>query len=229
MDAILARLGLAGVSTFASSGDQGSTCAGQPYLGASWPGSSPDTTSVGGTRLVLDHVNRRADEVVWNDLRWWKQGGASGGGLVGVASRPRYQRRLHLPGDRRAVPDLAAAASNFPGWPSVMGGTWLVVGGTSAASPAVATEFAVIDARLHRRHQAPLGPVNGLDYYLQRADPATFYDVTSGTNRYSPKVRGYRAHVGYDLATGLGVAEPGQIARAIPPVGGITFSGSARR
>jgi subtilase family serine protease len=226
MDAILVRLGLAGVSTFASSGDQGSTCAGQPYLGASWPGSSPFLTSVGGTRLVLDHANQRADEVVWNDLRWWPQGGASGGGLVAAVIRPPYQRGVNVDGDRRAVPDLSAVASNFPGWPSVMGGTWLVVGGTSAATPAVASEFALIDARLGTRRQSPLGPVNGLLYYLHQADPSSFYDVTSGNNRYSRKVPGYPAHRGYDLATGLGVPEPAQIAREVPPAGGLTQPGS---
>jgi kumamolisin len=229
MDAILVRLGLAGVSTFASSGDQGSTCDGRPYPGVSWPASSPFLTSVGGTRLILDRANQRVDEVVWNDLRWWPQGGASGGGLAAAVARPPYQRGLDVPGDRRAMPDLAAVASNFPGWPSVMGGHWLVVGGTSAASPAMAGAFAVIDGRLRAQHRPPLGPVNGLLYYLHRVDPTAFYDVTSGDNTYSPKVPGYRARPGYDLATGLGVAEPSQVARAVPPVGGITFSGSARR
>ena len=226
MDAILVRLGLAGVSTFASSGDQGSTCDGQPYQGVSWPGSSPYVTSVGGTRLILDRANRRVNEVVWNDLRWWPQGGASGGGLAAAIARPPYQRGLNVAGDRRATPDLAAVASNFPGWPSVMGGTWLVVGGTSAAAPAIASAFAIIDGRLRAHHQAPLGPVNGLLYYLHRADPTAFYDVTSGDNTYRRKVPGYRAHAGYDLATGLGVAEPAQIARSVPPVGGLTAIGS---
>jgi subtilase family serine protease len=226
MDAILVRLGLAGVSTFASSGDQGSTCGGQPYLGTSWPGSSPYLTSVGGTRLVLNHSNDRVDEVVWNDLRWWPQGGASGGGLVPAVARPPYQRGLDVGGDRRGVPDVSAVASNFPGWPSVMGDTWLVVGGTSAATPAVAAEFALINARLTARRQPPLGPVNGLLYYLRQADPDTFYDVTAGNNQYSRKVPGYRAHPGYDLATGLGVPEAAQIMREIPPVDGLTQPGS---
>ena len=229
MDAILVRLGLAGVSTFASSGDQGSTCDGRPYPGVSWPASSPYVTSVGGTRLILDRANQRVNEVVWNDLHWWPQGGASGGGPAAAVARPPYQRGLDVPGNRRATPDLAAVASNFPGWPSVMGGTWLVVGGTSAASPAMASAFALIDGRLRAAHQPPLGPVDGLLYYLHRVDPTAFYDVTSGNNTYSHKVPGHRAHPGYDLATGLGVAEPGQIARSVPPVGGITFSGSSRR
>ena len=41
MDAVLVRLGLAGVSTFASAGDFGSTCDGQPFAGVTWPASSP--------------------------------------------------------------------------------------------------------------------------------------------------------------------------------------------
>jgi subtilase family serine protease len=112
-------------------------------------------------------------------------------------------------------------ASNYPGWPFVQGGYWSVAGGTSAASPALASAFAIIDSRLRARHQPPLGPVNGLLYYLHQTDPAAFYDVVSGNNTYSSKVPGYRARRGYDLASGLGAPQFAQIAQRIPPVGGL--------
>ncbi|MGO9961527.1 MAG: hypothetical protein ACLP50_37070 [Solirubrobacteraceae bacterium] len=64
MDALLVRLGLAGVGTYASAGDFGSTCDGQRYAGVAWPASSPFLTSVGGTQLTLDSANQRVSEVV---------------------------------------------------------------------------------------------------------------------------------------------------------------------
>jgi kumamolisin len=64
MDALFVRLGLAGVGTYASSGDSGSTCNGQPYAGIAWPASSPYVAAVGGTRLTLNRANQRTSEVV---------------------------------------------------------------------------------------------------------------------------------------------------------------------
>ena len=89
MDAMLVRLGLAGVSTFASAGDSGSTCNGQPYAGVAWPASSPFLTAVGGTRLTVGTDNLRTNEVVWNDLRWQSAGNGGGAGGGGYASRRR--------------------------------------------------------------------------------------------------------------------------------------------
>jgi subtilase family serine protease len=219
MDAILVRLGLAGVGTFASAGDSGSSCNGARFAGVAWPGSSPYLTSVGGTRLVLDKANRRVHEVVWNDLPWMSEangGGAGGGGFSAFSSRPPYQSGLGLPGGRRAVPDISAAASNFPAWPVVIDNQWVTDGGTSATAPLMASAFAIIDARQRAAHLSPLGPVNGLLYYLRATDPRTFYDIVSGDNRYYPSVPGWRAHRGYDLASGLGVPQFAQLARALP-------------
>jgi subtilase family serine protease len=54
LDSMLVRLGLAGVGSFASAGDFGSTCDGQPFLGVTWPASSPYLTAVGVTRAGTD-------------------------------------------------------------------------------------------------------------------------------------------------------------------------------
>jgi kumamolisin len=219
LDSLVIRLGLAGVGTYASAGDSGSSCNGLPYSGVAWPASSPYVTSVGGTRLTLTGANRRSDEVVWNDLRWLSSsegGGAGGGGFASTSLRGPYQHGLGLPGDRRAVPDVAAAASNFPGWPVVLGGTWLIDGGTSATAPLVASAMAVVSADLTRRHLPPVGPANGLFYYLARHHPSAFWDVTHGNNRFFAKVPGHVARRGYDLASGLGVPRFSAVARAMP-------------
>jgi subtilase family serine protease len=219
MDAILVRLGLTGVATFASAGDSGSSCNGDKFAGVAWPAASPFLTAVGGTRLVLNKPNRRVREVVWNDLRWLpaeQGGGAGGGGFATIAKRPPYQRALSLPGDLRAAPDVAAAASSFPGYPVVLSNHWVADAGTSAAAPLVAAGFAVIDARARALGKPLLGPVNGLLYYLYAHDRRALYDVVSGTNKYYPSVRGWRARRGYDLASGLGVPQFAVIAKMFP-------------
>lgn len=220
MDALLVRLGLAGVGTFAAAGDFGSTCNGQPFRGVTWPASSPFLTAVGGTRLVLDRANRRTREVAWNDLRWTPAdsgGGAGGGGFATYSARPPYQRGLGLGGSRRALPDVAAHASSFPAWPVNIEENWVTDGGTSASTPLIASAFAVLSARERAAGRPPLGPVNGLLYALRAGAPATLFDVTSGRNHYAPGVPGWRAGPGYDVVTGLGVPRFRAVAGVLAP------------
>lgn len=216
MDAQLVRLGLTGVSAFASAGDFGSTCNGQPFRGVAWPASSPYLTAVGGSRLVLNAANQRVDEVVWNDLAWLSSdngGGAGGGGTSAVSARPPYQRGLSAPGRRRSVPDVAAHASMLPGWPVVIDNNWIEDAGTSASAPLVAGAFAVLSARERAAGRPPLGPVNGLLY----ARPGTIFDIVSGNNGYTRRVPALQAKPGYDQASGLGVPRFDALAAALPP------------
>lgn len=220
LDALLVRLGLAGVGVFASAGDFGSTCNNENYAGIAWPASSPYLTAVGGTRLVLDSANTRVDEVVWNDLQWLSAdngGGAGGGGLSSASARPPWQSGLTIPGRRRAAPDVAAHASTLPGWPVVLGANWLEDGGTSASSPLVASAFAVLSARERASGRPPLGPVNGLLYSLAQTNPAALFDIVAGSNGYNPRVPGINATPGYDMASGLGVPRFDQLAGVLPP------------
>ncbi|HEX4281885.1 MAG TPA: protease pro-enzyme activation domain-containing protein, partial [Solirubrobacteraceae bacterium] len=115
LNSLVVRLGLAGVGTYASAGDFGSTCNGLPYSGVAWPASSPYVTAVGGTRLTLTPANQRLDEVVWNDLEW---------------------------------------------------------------TPAAA--MAVVSADLQRQNLPPVGPADGLFYYLARCQPGALWDVVEG-------------------------------------------------
>jgi subtilase family serine protease len=219
-DALLVRLGLVGVGTFVATGDFGSTCNGDPVRGIAWPASSPWATAVGGTRLVLDAANARGDEVVWNDLEWLSPdngAGAGGGGLSTASGRPPWQRGLALSGRRRAAPDVSAHASLLPGWPVALGRNWIEVGGTSAASPLLASAFAVISARERAAGRPPLGSVNGLLYWLQANAPASIFDIVSGTNKYDARVRGISAQPGYDMASGVGVPRFDRVAAVLPP------------
>jgi subtilase family serine protease len=220
LNSMFVRLGLAGVSAFASAGDFGSTCNGVPHPGVAWPGSSSYVTSVGGTRLVLDAANNRVDEVVWNDLQWLPPnngGGAGGGGVSAYYARPAYQRAVPLAGTRRMVPDVSAHASTLPGYPVVLGGNWLQDAGTSAAARLVAAAFADVSAAQRGAGRPPLGPVDGLIYWLEQHDPSAMFDVVSGSNGYNRKVPARFAGPGYDLASGIGVPRFDQLGAVLPP------------
>lgn len=219
LDSVLVRLGLAGVGAYASAGDSGSTCDGQPFPGLAWPASSPFVTAVGGTQLTLNRANQRTREVVWNDLKWTASGGAGGGGFSVASARPPFQLGLGLPGHARTTPDVSAAASQFPGYPVVLAGHWVNDAGTSASAPLVASAMAILSADQQRLGLPPVGPADGLFYYLRRAAPAAFWDVVSGGNGLLPNVPGHRAHRGYDLASGLGVPRFEQLAAALPSPG----------
>jgi subtilase family serine protease len=78
---------------------------------------------------------------------------------------------------------MAVHASMLPGYPIYANGQWLQDGGTSAAAPLAAAAFSTISARLQAAGKPPLGPVNGLLYWLERYRPSALYDIVSGTNR----------------------------------------------
>jgi subtilase family serine protease len=222
LDSLLLRLGLAAVGTFASAGDSGSSCNGLPFRGVAWPGSSPYLTSVGGSRLVLNAANQRVNEFVWNDLPWLSAGnggGAGGGGVSAFYGRPPYQRRINIRGRGRGVPDVAAHASMLPGWPVVLAGNWIEDAGTSASAPLVASAFAIVSAAQRAARRPPLGPVDGLLYWLRRHRSALLFDIVSGSNRYFRKVPGWTARPGYDLASGVGVPQFERLAAGLPRPG----------
>jgi kumamolisin len=220
LQSVIVRLGLAGVGTFASAGDFGSSCNGLRFRGLAWPGSLPSVTSVGGSRLILNAANERVNEVAWNDLPWLTAdngGGAGGGGLSSFYSRPPYQRGLGIPGTTRAAPDVAAHASMLPPWPVVLAGNWVQDSGTSASAPLIASAFAVLSTAQRAVGRPPLGPVDGLLYWLPRHAPGALFDIVSGSNGYYRGVPGWNAKPGYDLASGLGVPQFAQLASALPP------------
>lgn len=208
-DSIFLRLGLVGTSVLAAAGDSGSSdCVtdgeGPTLPSVDYPGSSPWVTSVGGTRMVLRPNNTRLAEYTWNDTEFAPFGGAGGGGVSARATRPWWQPIAKTGQTQRAVPDIAAHASNFPGFPIIGRGQpdvfALPVGGTSAATPLTAAGIALINERLRRLGEPPLGFINP---WLYRMPAGIIYDITEGNNDLFG-VGCCTAGVGYDLATGLG-------------------------
>ena len=169
-----------GVAFVTSSGDNGA--------GVSWPASSANVLSVGGTTLKLDSSNNRSSETAWS---------GSGGGLSRYESEPSYQESVQQYG-KRTTPDVAYDADPNTGvavydslaYQGQVG--WQVYGGTSVAAPQWAALVAIADQG--RGKSGPLGTLPGSLYSLPKTD---FYDITVGSN-------GHPAPPGYDGVTGRG-------------------------
>jgi subtilase family serine protease len=217
INAVLAMIALTGVSSFAASGDAGSTTCGSlvPGTSLSYPAVSPFVTAVGGTRLTLGSGNNRIAETAWNDSVFGASA-ASGGGLTRLQPRPAYQDGAN-PADHRAVPDVSALADIVPGWPVVVSSGLQTVGGTSGSTPFIAAATALIDATQRRHGQPRIGLANGWLYQAAKR-PSTFFDVTSGNNDLA-HVGCCHATAGYDLVTGLGVPNWAALPSTLPPPG----------
>lgn len=168
-----------GVTAVAASGDYG-------YQPASFPASSPDVVSVGGTTLT-----RAPNARGWKE-RAWAYGGS---GCSAYFDKPRWQ---HSPVcDGRTFADVSAAAAPARGvavYDSFgYGGHhgWFLVGGTSASSPFVAGVIA----------QAGAGGLKPADIY---ASHAHFHDVVRGANGFCRGNYICTARRGYDGPTGWG-------------------------
>ena len=170
-----------GIAVTVSSGDNG--------YGVEYPAASPYVTAVGGTTLAKASTTRGWSETVWT---------GAGSGCSGYESKPSWQHDAGCP--RRTVADVAADADPNTGvavydsyaYQGVSG--WLVFGGTSVASPIIASTYAL----------AGLTPASnaGSSSY----DPAkAFYlnDVTTGSNG-SCGTYLCNGAVGYDGPTGNG-------------------------
>jgi len=193
-----------GMTYLSSSGDNGATdykdiqakhIASVPTTG--FPTDSPWVTSVGGTTLTRS--GSTFSEEAWN---------GSGGGFSRFYKTPSYQQALpaanqqQLKG-RRGVPDIAGAADPRTGLVIYQGGSWIMVGGTSAAAPL----WAGIVALANQVAGRPLGFINPALYKLAASSSYArdFRDVTAGDNTNSQtNVQGYPAVAGWDPVTGLG-------------------------
>jgi hypothetical protein len=184
-----------GVVITASAGDDG-------YLGwdaenafesgyASFPASSPHVVAVGGTRLSLGAGSSWAGETVWNGS------GAGGGGCSSeFIAQPWQQTLAHWSavgcGGKRAVSDVSADADPYTGL-AVRDSSpacrtryveakvehvvnWCTIGGTSLASPLIASVYALAGGPASGRYAARTL------YENAAAKPGSLHDVVSGSN-----------------------------------------------
>jgi kumamolisin len=171
----------AGVVFLASAGD---------YPGTSWPGTSPNVVSAGGTTVRRNpSTGNFVAEAPWD---------SAGGGVSALEPRPSYQNKLsYTVGNYRGVPDLSFDSNPATGvwvYDSNVGG-WNIVGGTSVASPALAGILNLAGS-FYTSSNAELTAIYG-----KLGVAANFTDIASG---YCGPYAGYTAGAGWDFCTGVG-------------------------
>lgn len=221
-DQIFGEAALQGITPFASSDDNGSSCPvastnGVPMSGppmTSYFASSPYVVAVGGTYLLTN-----------SDFTYNTETAAdfSGGGISLFETSPFWQGYTGsgtlpiVPSDEigdRGVPDVsmcaggaevAICAANI-----FVDGTATLVGGTSLSSPLAMGAW----ARIETSHKNALGFASPLIYQLANGGPTAsstyFNDVIVGGNGL------YTALPGYDYVTGLGSWDILTINKVIP-------------
>jgi subtilase family serine protease len=174
----------AGTAIVASAGDSG-------YL-VSYPAASQYVTSVGGTSLTQTSGGRGWTETVW--------AGSGGGCANKYEARPSWQKYKTTQCAHRLDNDVAAVADPNTGvalYDTYSEGGWVEVGGTSVASPIIASVYALANNLV-------AGAYPSSDSYAHTGD---LYDVTSGSNGSCTKAIWCNAGAGYDGPTGNGTPD----------------------
>jgi subtilase family serine protease len=235
---VFAAATLKGITLFASSGDDGAaqgTCDGNSWVKAvSSPASDPLVTAVGGTELhAADYClpalgcnpnthplpGTWLSEIVWNEgppygdfQAFFGSTIATGGGFSVLFDAPPYQQSTLPGGKQRGVPDVAYNGAVLHGViVYLFGQCCFTFGGTSAGSP----QWAAITAIANQKAGGRLGFLNKGIYQIgkvNKAYPASFHDITDGTNsavefdssNNPVNIVGFNAGPGWDATTGFG-------------------------
>lgn len=172
-----------GVAVTVSTGDIGNLI--------EWPSSDPDVTAAGGTTLAKDSsVSRGWDETAWS---------SGGSGCSTIEPKPSFQLGLTTDCTMRATADVSADANPASGlgiYDTLGQGGWVQVGGTSLASPLIASVYALAGA--------PVAGTYPVTYaYHDPSQAADLHDITQGSNGGCGNVL-CTAGTGWDGPTGLG-------------------------
>jgi len=168
-----------GIAVTASSGDSG--------FGVEFPASSHFVTAVGGT--TLNRSGSGFTQTAWS---------GAGSGCSSTNTALTGQASVNTGCSRRAVADVSADANPSTGvavFDSFASGGlsgWLVFGGTSVASPIIASVYALA------------GNTASIDNNFPYTHASSLTDVTSGSNGSCSPSQLCTARVGWDGPTGLG-------------------------
>ena len=214
-----------GVTVCIAAGDDGSSDAiGDGYAHVDFPASSPYVLAVGGTTIPAKGSTK--PDVTWKEGDGLRadNGGSTGGGVSAFFQRPAWQKGIEIksvnPGRilGRCIPDLAANADwNASPYLLVVDGKAGPNGGTSAATPLLASLLTLINAK--RPANKRVGYVTpGL--YLKTDGGNTIgaagcTDVSSGDNT-TDRIGGYSAAIGYDAVSGWGTPDGQKLAQLLP-------------
>jgi kumamolisin len=198
-----------GVSVVVAAGDQLATSGLTDGRAHVWfPASSPYVLGCGGTAVTL------ADSAVIGEAVWHDGAIGTGGGISDCYPTADFQTGMGLPPSvndghqGRGVPDVAALASDMPGYRIVVGDTEITKDGTSAATPLWAALIAMANAA----RGSPLGLVTPRLY----AAPELMRPIITGDNKQNGI--GYDAREGWCACTGLGVPRGADIIAALSDV-----------
>jgi len=172
-----------GVAVTASAGDAGYRNGGS---GVSYPAASRYVTSVGGTSLFIP-----LRHITWTETVW----PLTGSGCSVVEAKPWWQTDTGCPW--RTGNDVAAVADPNTGvaiYDTYSLGGWATFGGTSAASPIIASVYALAGT--------PTAGTYPSLYPYQHT--SSLFDVTSGSNGTCSPAYLCTAGPGYDGPTGWG-------------------------
>ena len=155
--------------------------------------TSKYVTAVGGTSLKTASNTRGWSETVWNTTSYTE---GAGSGCSQYVAKPAFQNSISTGCSKRAEADVSAVADPATGvavYQTYGGSGWAVYGGTSAASPIIASVYAL--AGTPGSSDVP----NTYPY----AHTGNLNDVTSGSNGTcgAPLCT---AGTGWDGPTGLG-------------------------
>lgn len=167
-----------GVAVTVSSGD-GS-------YGVEFPAASRYVTAVGGTSLTQALGTTRG----WAETAW----SGAGSGCSAYIAKPTWQHDNRC--SKRTVADVSAVADPNTGvavYDTYNTGGWVTFGGTSVASPIIASVYALA------------GNAASVNYgAYPYSHTSSLYDVTSGSNGACRGTYLCAARSGYDGPTGLG-------------------------
>ena len=222
-----------GVTVCVAAGDDGSSDAiadGHAYT--DFPSTSPYALAVGGTTIPTK--GGKEPDIVWKEGDGLRsdQGGSTGGGCSAIFPRPPWQEAFEIPSVNphaiagRLVPDLSANADwDASPYLLVVDGHAQGNGGTSAATPLVASLITLINAQKVAAGKSRVGFLTP-QLYQQAATGGGgggggtigslgCTDVTSGNN-VTAKVGGYQAGAGYDAASGWGTPIGTRLSTLLP-------------
>ncbi|HET6176454.1 MAG TPA: S53 family peptidase [Candidatus Sulfotelmatobacter sp.] len=225
IDQTLQDAAMLGITVCVAAGDDGSSDAiadGQAHV--DFPSSSPHALAVGGTTIPAK--GSQPPDIVWleGDGLRADNGGSTGGGVSVVFPLPAWQSAINIPSVNpgaivgRCIPDLAANADwNASPYLLVVDGQAQPNGGTSAASPLVASLLTLINAsRPSGKRVGYITPVLYQASGNSTVGAVGCTDVTSGNNN-TDSIGGYSAGAGYDAVSGWGTPNGVNLAAAIPP------------
>lgn len=176
----LADYNVPGVTYVAATGDHG-------YGTPPFPASASNVIAVGGTSAKLVSGT-------WRQTAWPGSGSGCATSLLGGVTGALLDLLSGKVCSRgRPVSDISALGDDQTGMMFYQGGTWWNGGGTSLATPIIASLFA-----LAGNHMDPQ-----VIYDNAAADPASFVDITSGSNGSCGNVL-CNAGAGWDGPTGIG-------------------------